>query len=69
MQSAACALVKGRGSIGYIEWPREEDSIELGAILGVAAAGPTLEAAAQERRTARAVGKGLDLNQVNRQQD
>ncbi|MDO6964583.1 DUF4357 domain-containing protein [Rhizobium alvei] len=35
--SPASALVKGRSSTGYLDWLREGDGLQLGAVLGLAA--------------------------------
>jgi Domain of unknown function (DUF4357) len=45
--SPASALVKGRSSTGYLDWLREEDGLQLGAILGVATGGQGLDETAQ----------------------
>ncbi|MCV9910114.1 DUF4357 domain-containing protein [Brucella sp. HL-2] len=45
--SPASALVKGRSSTGYMDWIRETDNMPLGAILGIAASGQSLDDPAQ----------------------
>ncbi|WP_312858616.1 DUF4357 domain-containing protein [Rhizobium sp. G21] len=41
--SPASALVKGRSSTGYMDWLREGDGLQLGAVLGLATPAPPSE--------------------------